>query len=111
MAGTGTDPIFHIAVRAEWDAQLDSPGYRPDAFAGEGFVHCSTVEQLGPTTARHFPGRDDLVLLTLDPERLTADLRWEPSPSTGELFPHVYGAIDREAIVETVDWPPADGSE
>jgi uncharacterized protein (DUF952 family) len=89
--------LFHIATRAEWDAA--GAAYTPSAFEGEGFVHCSYREQVDATRARYYAGRDDLVLLEIDPERLTAPVLVEPSPTTGERFPQVYGRIDRTAIV------------
>ena len=98
VAGEG-GPIFHIADRAEWEAQAGSPVYRPAAYADEGFVHCSTARQVGPTLDRHFGNRTDLVLLEIDPERLGAELRWERAPAVGEDFPHVHGPIEREAVV------------
>lgn len=83
--------IFHIALRAEWQAaDLDGPGYAPAAFAEEGFIHCSTAAQVLPSAERHFPGHPDLVLVALDPDALGAELRWEHAPSVGEDFPHLY---------------------
>lgn len=47
---------------------------------------------------RYFAGRDDLVLLEIDPARLRAELKYEPAPD-GELFPHVYGPLNIDAVV------------
>lgn len=49
----------------------------PDSLAGEGFVHCSTRAQLLATAERYYPGRTDLRVLQLDPNRLVAELRYE----------------------------------
>lgn len=67
-----------------------------------------------------YRGRRDLVLLEIDPARLGAPLRHEApvDPSTGEVdpassdrFPHVYGAIELDAIVAASDVVPrADGT-
>jgi len=40
-----------------------------------------------------FAGRDDLVLLEIDPTRVQGQLRWEAG------FPHLYGALEIEAVV------------
>jgi glutathione S-transferase len=43
-----------------------------------------------------------VVLLSIDPQRLAAaglKLRSEPAPGTGELFPHLYGALPLEAVL------------
>ena len=44
---------------------------------------------------------DPLVLLVIDTERLTAPVV-EESPAEGvdETFPHVYGAINADAVIE-----------
>ena len=92
--------LLHVAVRAELAACAEQADYAPLAFAAEGFVHCCWPEQLGGVLSRYFRGRDDLVLLTLDANRLTALLREEAPPRGTELFPHVYGALPRQAVIE-----------
>lgn len=64
----------------------------PAAPGPEGFVHASFTRQLDGTLALHFAGVPAVELLLLDPERLGADLRLEPSRG-GEEFPHVYRAL------------------
>jgi uncharacterized protein (DUF952 family) len=49
-----------------------------------------------------------VLLLTLDPQRLAAAglaLRWEPAPGSGELFPHLYGALPVEAVLLAEPFP------
>jgi uncharacterized protein (DUF952 family) len=105
--------LLHIAVRAEWQASgpdSASAEYAPPAFAHEGFVHCSFREQVVDTASRYYAGRDDVVLLEIDENRLTSRLVVEPSPSTGDLFPHIYGPINRAAVVAVHEFrPDADG--
>jgi uncharacterized protein (DUF952 family) len=91
--------LFHIAEPAEWAAVGDGDTYAPAAFAREGFVHCSYPEQVAATAARHYAGRTDLLLLEIDPSRLGAPVIEEPSPTTAEPFPHVYGPIARDAVI------------
>ena len=101
--------LLHIAVRSEWEAA--GADYAPAAFADEGFVHCSFAEQVVDTAARYYAGRDDVLLLEIDEARLTARLVVEPSPSTGDQFPHIYGPINRTAVVAVHPFvPAADGT-
>lgn len=73
-------------------------------FAGYGddfrddFIHFSTAEQVRGTAARHFAGRDGLVLVAIDADRLGPRLRWEPSRA-GALFPHLYGVLPIAAVL------------
>lgn len=96
--------IVHVATRAEWNAAVAAGApYTHPSLGAEGFVHCSTDAQLPATLDRYFAGTDRaaLVALVIDPDRLgdDAELRWEPSTG-GEAFPHVYGPIPLDAVVD-----------
>lgn len=66
----------------------------------DGYIHLSTAAQAGETARLHFAGQADLVLLRIDAAALGEALKWEPSRG-GQLFPHLYGALDC-ALVEAV---------
>ena len=89
--------IYHIATTADWEARGDT--YAPAGWREEGFVHCSTDEQLVRTANRFFAGRHDLTLLVIDTSGLTPLLVWEDTAGAGEDFPHIYGEIDSSAVV------------
>ena len=95
--------IFHLTTPAEWAAAQEVGSVRPPSLATEGFVHCSTRDQLAGTIARHFVGVDELVLLRLDADRLGEDLRWEES-RPGEPYPHLYRAIALDEVAEVIPW-------
>jgi uncharacterized protein (DUF952 family) len=59
------------------------------------------VEQVVATADRIFRGSGDLLLLVIDPDRLTAPLKWERATDVDAKFPHVYGPLDVEAVVGT----------
>jgi uncharacterized protein (DUF952 family) len=92
--------IYHLIPRAAWQKVPPGP-YRAASLAREGFVHCSNKEQVAASANKHYPEEPELLLLCLDPERMTSLLRDEEGRS-GELFPHIYGPINREAIVEVI---------
>ena len=98
--------ILHIAHRDEWEAAQASGDYRADTLASEGFIHCSTPTQiLGPANEM-FRGQTNLLLLVIDPARLTADLVYEDCYETGQAFPHIYGPLNLDAVVRAVPFPP-----
>jgi uncharacterized protein (DUF952 family) len=102
-----TDEILHIATPDEWAAARRAGVIHPASLDTEGFVHCSTRAQLDATLGRHFRGTGPLVALTLDPDAIAADLRWEQS-RPGERFPHVYAPIPAAAVVAVEEVrPPA----
>jgi len=91
--------IHHLASSEDWE-QRTSEHYEPAGLAAEGFIHLCTGDQLAGVVERYYQGRDDLILLTVDDERLGADLVWEDLPGSGEEFPHVYGQLPLAAVVE-----------
>lgn len=99
---------MHIAERTSWEAS-PARAYRPAAFAAEGFVHCSEPEQIEAVANRFFRGRTDLVLLLIDEARLSASVRRENLEGGDEPFPHVYGPIEREAVVAVAALRPGEG--
>lgn len=95
--------LFHLAAHDDWHADAAGATYVPAAFASEGFVHCSYRHQLAGVYARYYEGRTDLVVLELDRAAVeaivgAAAVLDEPSPATGELFPHVYAPLPRAAV-------------
>eukprot|EP01128_Nolandella_sp_AFSM9_P000457 TRINITY_DN10614_c0_g1_i1.p1 TRINITY_DN10614_c0_g1~~TRINITY_DN10614_c0_g1_i1.p1 ORF type:complete len:113 (-),score=19.07 TRINITY_DN10614_c0_g1_i1:183-521(-) len=99
------DTFCHIAQAAEWElAKRKGGDYVVDSLASEGFIHCSDREQVADTLVRHFKGRDDLTILTIDPTKLpsTSVVKVEDLYGHG-AYPHVYGPINVEAIVKEED--------
>jgi uncharacterized protein (DUF952 family) len=99
------DSIFHIVERSQWQAVQAEDIYQAASLETEGFIHCSTIVQATWVADKFFRGQPDLVLLKIDPERLWAELRFEPVEGLG-LFPHLYGALNLDAVVEAFDFPP-----
>jgi uncharacterized protein (DUF952 family) len=90
--------IYHIATSEDWNLHLTNSTYEPHAFLKEGFIHCSTSEQVKGVLQRYFAGVKNLILLHIDESKLTASLKYEVA-TNGELFPHVSGPINKDAIV------------
>jgi len=92
--------IYHLLPQADWDRARATGTYSPNGLAAEGFIHCSTIAQLATVAERYFAGRGDIVILRIDPARLSSPVRYEPS-EPGQLFPHLYGALQLEAVVDS----------
>lgn len=90
--------IYHIATSEDWNLHLTNATYEPQAFSKEGFIHCSKKEQVPGVLQRHYSGAKNLILLHIEESKLTALLKYEEA-TNGELFPHVFGQINKEAIV------------
>ena len=93
----GTDLIFKIVPRAEWESS--SNDYHGSAHdRADGFLHFSTAAQLPETLRRYYARQNDLMLVAVDADALGAALKWEHSESRGEDFPHLYAVLSRGAV-------------
>ena len=94
--------IYHITTRGEWQNAIDKGFYEAPSLKDEGFIHCSSDdEQVRGVLKRYFSDRQDLVKLSIDTDRLASRFIYEWSPSTADTFPHIYGRMNLEAVVET----------
>jgi aspartate racemase len=98
--------IFHITTAAEWERARSDGEYRSPSLDSEGFVHLSCADQVVRVANAAFRGTPDLVLLCVDPARLSAPLRYDrPDDAPDEAFPHAYGPLNIDAIVAVVPFP------
>jgi uncharacterized protein (DUF952 family) len=95
--------IAHISARQVWQAAQSKAEYRGDTLESEGFIHCSKPDQVLETANRYFAGRQNLVLVWIDLQRVKAEIRWEAAG--GQVFPHIYGALNLDAVVAADDFP------
>ena len=99
--------ILHATTQTAWSAAQNRGEYVADSLAGQGFIHCSKVDQILRVANFIFAGQSGLVLLVIDPARLTSELRWEPGVDLAiVLFPHVYGPINLDAVTDVLAFAP-----
>jgi len=91
--------IYHIALPDAWEKFLGKPSYQPDSLATEGFVHCSYDHQLDAVLKRYYANAEKVLVLKIDTEKLRSKLVAEPS-TNNEVYPHIYGRLNLNAIVE-----------
>jgi uncharacterized protein (DUF952 family) len=101
--------IYHITTQPDWQAALQAGDYRADTLASQGFIHCSTREQILPVAQRYYPGRTGLLLLCIETDQVIAPIRYENLEGGMELFPHIYGALNLDAVVKVVSFLPGPG--
>jgi uncharacterized protein (DUF952 family) len=94
--------ILHITPRTTWERAVARSEYKGDTLATEGFIHCCTPEQLAGVYDRYYKRQAGLIVLRIDMARLTSPLKWESPPGSVEKFPHIYGPLNLDAVVEVV---------
>jgi len=108
--------IVHICKRQDWDAAQENGTYTPDSLYESGFIHCSRPEQVVSVANEFYSKQSGLVLLWIDPGVAKAEIRWEVAvglPLAGNqspavVFPHIYGALNLEAVSSVSDFFPDD---
>jgi uncharacterized protein (DUF952 family) len=101
--------ILHICPRAAWEQAVAAGVYEGDTLASDGYIHCSTEEQVHMPATFRFRGRTDLLLLRIAEERLPVAVTWEdgdPPHPDGLQFPHLYAALPIDAVVATAEYRP-----
>ena len=92
--------IYHVTTAAEWKAAQEKGFYEAASLKAEGFIHCSEANQVKGVLERYYPGKNNLVKLVIDTEKLRAPLKYELAPSINEDFPHIYGEINTSAVID-----------
>jgi uncharacterized protein (DUF952 family) len=98
--------LIHLCTHKSWLDALKLGKYISKSINHEGFIHCSQPQQILEVANRFYKGIPGLVLLWIDPEKITSDIRWEAADGT--LFPHIYGPINLDAVISVMDFKPDD---
>jgi uncharacterized protein (DUF952 family) len=124
--------IVHLCQNADWIAAQIAGEYRTGSLEQDGFIHCSTQEQILIVANHFYESIPDILLLWIDPSRLQSEVRWEPpahlptfendcsnpvgqsdwatekatQAEGAELFPHVYGPINLDAVKKVMSLSP-----
>jgi uncharacterized protein (DUF952 family) len=97
--------IYKICPASLWrNAEAAGTFLGSEVDIKDGFIHFSSAEQAVETAAKHFAGQHDLLLISVDADRLGAALKWEPSRG-GALFPHLYAPLNLSAVTRVVPLP------
>ena len=101
--------FVHLIEPAAWRSALTEGAVRPPSLSDVGFVHLSTPDQVHLPAQALYPGRRDLVLLVVDPARLTHPVRLEPGmphDPASMRFPHLYGPLPVTSVIAVVPYRP-----
>ncbi len=93
--------IYHVVTEQNWQKALQQGFYEADSLALEGFIHTSKAEQVPGVLERYYKNKTGLLLLHIDETKLTAPLKFELAPSINEVFPHIYGRLNIDAVVKS----------
>jgi uncharacterized protein (DUF952 family) len=92
--------IYHVTTQSQWNQANENGFFEVESLSTEGFIHMSQEQQVAGVLQRYYKNIPDLLLLHVDENKLTAELKYELAQSVNELFPHVFGTINLDAVVK-----------
>jgi uncharacterized protein (DUF952 family) len=90
--------IFHIVKKEDWVKPTQNV-YQSDTIKAQGFIHCCTAAQIDKILNQWFKGQRDLLLVEINVDLLKAKVKFENLEGGQELFPHIYGTINLDAVI------------
>jgi uncharacterized protein (DUF952 family) len=79
--------VYKICPTPPWSEAERAAAFRgSEADRRNGFIHFSMAAQVVETARKHFAGQGDLLLVSVDADRLGNRLRWEPSRAEARYF-------------------------
>jgi len=96
--------ILHLCQRVDWVNAQRLGEYYAASLTAEGFIHCSTPEQILQVANIFYRSTLDLVVLWINRDCVKAEIKWE---SVGkEKFPHIIGPLNLDAICAVSELKP-----
>jgi len=90
--------IFLIVKKEEW-VKYSQPAYEGESLKTQGFIHCCTADQIDKVLGQWFKGQTGLISVEINSDLLKAQVKFENLEGGQELFPHIYGPINLDAVI------------
>ena len=98
--------IYHITYQEDWDTAVAKGEYFAESLMDEGFIHCSTKEQILIPANEMYRWQFGLILLKIEQDAVKPKIVYEDCYETGQEFPHIYGPLNVDAVEGTIAFPP-----
>jgi len=94
--------IYKISTKSEW-LEVKKKGHYNGSKKDleDGYIHFSGEDQVKVTLEKFYSKQKDLILLKVDAFKLE-NLLWEQA-SDGNMFPHLYSALDVSNVVQEIE--------
>lgn len=94
--------ILHCMQEKVWNKVKDKKSFGKKDVRKYGFIHCSTVAYFWRVAPNFKDIAEPLVLVCIDESKLTSEIRYEDSDNCGRYYPHIYGEINMDAVVQVL---------
>ncbi len=95
--------IYHVTTKKEWAQAKLNNEYKPVAYEQDGFIHCSIERQVPGVLDRFYKGQTELVKLKIEKAKVQRPVLFELAQDLNELFPHIYGPLNVDSVVEVIE--------
>ena len=96
--------IFHIVEEKIWQGKFKNEPYGDFLIKEDGFIHCCTFDQIVDVANSNLKDiGEKIIILCINTYYLESEIRWEKNNKNGKIFPHVYGEINSECIIKSID--------
>jgi uncharacterized protein (DUF952 family) len=98
--------ILHIIDKNEWSKTKSEGMYAPSSLKTDGFIHCSTAEQVIDVANFLYKGAQGLALLFINENKVISKIVYEDLYQSGKLFSHIYGVLNLNAVFKVPSFEP-----
>ena len=95
--------IYHVTTQKEWEQAKMNGEYKPAGYAQDGFIHCSVEKQVAGVLDRFYKGQTGLIKLKIEKAKVSRPVLFELAVDLDELFPHIYGTLNLDSVVEVIN--------
>ncbi|MBK8981278.1 MAG: DUF952 domain-containing protein [Ignavibacteria bacterium] len=92
--------IYHLTIKKDRILFKKTKPYRTASLDTEGFIHCSPKDKVRSSAAKFFNKEKEILLIYIDQSKVSSEIIWEDSNNDNFLFPHIYGELNLEAVIE-----------
>ena len=89
--------IIHSVNKSEFENEIKTGKYGSKSIEKCGYVHCSDLDTYYLVAPNFKNDLNDRLILLIDTDKVNAKIKWEDGG--GLDFPHIYGLLEKEAIV------------
>lgn len=95
--------IYHITTKKSWVEAKHQRTYKPNTLRDNGFIHCSSKNQVALVANLLYKNKKNLVLLEIDEKKVNSSVVFEDLKGHG-TFPHIYGELNIDAVINAYDF-------
>jgi uncharacterized protein (DUF952 family) len=103
--------IVHVTPGDCWEPAKTKNYFLPDSLKKNGYISCATEEQLLESAPFLYKDTLNQKILYIKPDKIKAQIVYEDIHQTGQTFPHIYGALNTDAIIKVVDFKPDESGQ